>query len=111
MIHAILYSQYFYISILLFSLCGICLADWQYKLAFWYDWRSSAKSIGFVIALLLLFDIAGIQQQIFSTNQSYVVGIYIMTPNLPIEELLFLFLLCYVTLILYRLFCMRQAHA
>lgn len=87
------------------------MADWQYKLAFWYDWRSSAKSIGFVIALLLLFDIAGIQQQIFSTNQSYVVGIYIMTPNLPIEELLFLFLLCYVTLILYRLFCMRQAHA
>jgi lycopene cyclase domain-containing protein len=40
--------------------------------------------------------------KIFSTNPKYVVGIYLVSPNLPIEEILFLFLLCYSTLIIYK---------
>ncbi len=107
MIHEIIYSHYFYISILLFSIAGMVLADWKYRLAFWHDWKASTKSIGLVMTLLLLFDITGIYQNIFSTNQKYVVGLYFGTPDLPVEEFLFLFLLCYVTLILYRVLKMR----
>lgn len=98
----IIFSPYFYILVLIFSICGILLADWRYRLVFWYDKLASAKAIGFTMLLLLIFDIAGIINNIFSTNQKYVIGIYIVSPNLPLEEILFLFLLCYVTLVLYR---------
>lgn len=108
MIQAIIYSHFFYISILIFSIVGLLLADYKYGLAFWHDWKASAKSIGSAMTLLLLFDIAGIYQNIFTTNQKYVIGLYFVTPNLPVEEFLFLFLLCYITLLLYRFLVTRS---
>lgn len=98
----IIFSPYFYILVLIISICGLLLADWRYGLVFWHDKLASAKAIGFTMLLLLIFDIAGIINNIFSTNQNYVVKINIISPNLPVEEILFLFMLCYVTLISYR---------
>ncbi|MBA3678967.1 lycopene cyclase domain-containing protein [Candidatus Saccharibacteria bacterium] len=99
----IIHTHFFYFCLLVFSITGLTLADWRYKLAFWNNPIASALAIGSVWVLLLLFDIGGIRNQIFSTNQSYVIGIHIVSPNLPIEEFLFLFILCYVTLLLYQI--------
>ncbi len=89
---------------LIVSIGGLVLADWRLRLAFWCDMIASAKTVGFTMLLLLLFDIAGIINNIFTTNQEYVIGLHIVNKNLPVEEILFLFLLCYVTLILFQVF-------
>lgn len=102
MIRGLVYTHYFYLGILLFSIAGLLLADWRYHLALWCDWRASLISISIVMVLLLAGDIAGIKLGIFSTNQDFVSGIHLLSPNLPVEELFFLFLLCYVTLIVFR---------
>lgn len=102
MIRQLVHMYFFYISILIFSIVGLLLADWRYKLAFWSNKIASIKAIGFTMLLLYIFDIAGVVNKIFSTNPKYVVGIYLVSPNLPIEEILFLFLLCYSTLIIYK---------
>ena len=97
------YSQFFYISILLFSIVGILFADWHYKLAFFLNAKASILAIGLSMILLLSFDVAGIFLGIFTTNRNYVSGWYFLTPNLPLEEFAFLFLLGYVTLVVYQL--------
>jgi len=51
------------------------------------------------VSFFLVWDIAGIMLGIFSTNPRYVFGLNFFTPNLPIEEVLFLTLLIYVSLI------------
>lgn len=103
MLAQLVHTHYFYICILVFSIAGLVLADWRYKLAFWHDKVASTKAIGFTMLLLLIFDIAGVVNNIFYTNQDYVVRLNVFSPNLPVEEILFLFMLCYVTLILYRI--------
>ena len=101
------YSNFFYIVILLFSITGMVLADWRYKLAFFLDAKASGLAIGLSGLLLLCFDVAGIVIGIFTTNQTYVSGWYFVTPNLPLEEFIFLFLLGYVTLMVYQLVSLK----
>ncbi len=103
MIMQLVHTHYFYIFVLVFSIAGLLLADWRLRLAFWYDKIASTKAVGYTILLLLIFDVAGVINKIFSTNQDYVVRLNIISPNIPIEEVVFLFMLCYVTLILYQL--------
>ena len=99
----IITSKFFYIGFLCFSIFGLILADYKYKIVL-FDAKSkkpALKSIGIVMGLLLLFDVLGIINKIFSTNQIYVVGLNFFSKDLPVEELLFLFLLCYFCLMLY----------
>ena len=56
-----------------------------------------------MLTLFLLWDICGIILGIFRANPQYTLGLNLITPNLPIEEVLFLTLLVYVTLIVYKL--------
>ncbi|MCX6805644.1 MAG: lycopene cyclase domain-containing protein [Patescibacteria group bacterium] len=101
------YSNFFYIVILLFSITAIALVDWRFKLVFFLDAKASMLAIGLSALLLLCFDVAGIVIGIFTTNQIYVSGWYFVTPNLPIEEFIFLFLLGYVTLMVYQLVSLK----
>ena len=103
MLTSIFINKFFYLTFLSLSVLGLLLADWKYKIAFFDSSKKKAtfKAIGFVMALLLLFDVLGIVNNIFTTNQSYVTGIHLISENLPLEEFLFLFLLCYFCIILY----------
>jgi lycopene cyclase domain-containing protein len=103
MIHGVIYSHYFYLLVLVIGIGGLALADWRLKLVFFDNFSAAWKSVGILVGLLLVADIIGIKLTIFSTNQRFVTGLNIGNPNLPIEELFFLFLLSYVTLILYGL--------
>lgn len=65
-----------------------------------------------MLLFFLAWDIAGIWLKVFSTNQRYVLGLYLFTPDLPIEECFFLILLTYVILLVTRavqLFEQRRA--
>lgn len=101
MIEFIVFNHYFYITLLLFSISGLLLADFRYKIALFANSASAIKTIGIAMGLLLLFDVLGIINHIFYTNSTYVTGIYIINRNMPIEELFFLFLLCYFSLFIY----------
>lgn len=97
----IVLTHYFYFFLLLFSIFGLLILDYRYKLAFWRSLKPSIYTISCSLALFLLFDVLGIVNKIFATNQKYVIGIYAVSKNLPLEEFLFLFLLSYLTLLLY----------
>lgn len=105
MLTSIFINKFFYLTFLSLSVLGLLLADWKYKIAFFdnNNKKATVKAIAVVMALLLLFDVLGIVNSIFTTNQSYVTGIHLISKNLPLEEFLFLFLLCYFCIILYLL--------
>ena len=100
----ILSWPYTYLLILVLSLSGLGLADWRYKLVVFDNSKAALASIALLTGFFLCWDVVGLWLEIFSTNQAYVSGLYIVTPNLPIEEILFLVLLNYVTLICYQAF-------
>lgn len=100
----ILSWPYTYLLILVLSLSGLGLADWRYKLVVFDNPRAALMSITLLSGFFLCWDVVGLWLDTFSTNQAYVSGLYIVSPNLPIEEILFLVLLNYVTLICYQTF-------
>ena len=99
---AILTWNYTYLLILLFSLAGLGLADWRWRLVLFDSPKAAMTTIALLVVFFLAWDITGLWLEIFSTNQVYVSGLYIVTPNLPIEEVLFLTLLNYVVLLCYQ---------
>src|SRR5215210_396488 len=99
--------EYIYLLTLLFSLAGIAYADYRFKL---FLFRSRRQALAVWLAALpffLAWDIAGIRSGIFGTNQDRVTGLYLGSPDMPIEELFFLTLLIYVTALVWRLVCIR----
>lgn len=97
-----------YISILVFSLIGFAVLDNRYKLVFWRDARWASITVGIGVLFFAIWDVAGIVLDIFSTgNSKYITGIMI-APDFPIEELFFLTLLCYQTLIFWELLKRRK---
>lgn len=102
--------KYLYLLILMFSIAGLSLADWRYKLVFFFKPRAAIKATVGTMTVLLIGDLIGIEWRVFSTNQAFVSGLHIGSPNLPVEEILFLFLLSYVTLVFYQLI-KRKLHA
>ncbi len=100
---SIITQPYFYILVLIVSLAGLSLLDWQRKLVIWRDKSAAIKTWAILIVFFLAWDVAGIILEIFSTNSAYTIGINLGTPNLPIEEFLFLSLLIYTSLLTYEL--------
>jgi lycopene cyclase domain-containing protein len=100
-------QQYAYIIALVVSLFGLYVIDRKYKLAFFWNWR---LTLGILVAGIIFFlgwDIAGVVLGVFSTNQDWVTGLYVITPDLPIEEFLFLTLLNYQVILFWRWRCLR----
>lgn len=95
-------EQWTYLAGLLFSISGLAILDWRYRLAFWYDARRTGLTLGCAVGLFIVWDIIGIAVGIFLHGNSPLTLPYRLFPEFPVEELFFLMLLCYVTLILYR---------
>lgn len=93
-----------YLGALLLSLGGLALLDRRFRLAFWDDPRRAGWSVGIGVAAFLLWDVAGLLLGIFARGDSpHMTGI-LLAPELPIEEVFFLTLLCYVALLAWRWF-------
>ncbi len=91
-----------YLAVLLLSLGGLALADYRYSLAFFNQARRSLLTLLISVVFFLAWDIAGVSLGIFFIGGSkYLSGIRIL-PEVPLEELLFLTMLSYVTLLLWR---------
>jgi lycopene cyclase domain-containing protein len=91
-----------YLALLFVSLCGLFLTDYRYKLAFFYDKRRTAYTLLFGVVFFFIWDIAGVAMDIFFIGDNQLLTGITILPDVPIEELFFLILLCYSSLLVWR---------
>lgn len=96
-------QAYYYLIALVFSLGSLLYVDWRYNVAFFHRPKQYIKILAITVAFFLAWDITGIVLDVFHTNPAWVSGIYVVTPDLPLEEFLFLSLLTQVTILAWRL--------
>lgn len=80
------------------ALTGMVLLDRRFRLFFWKDARRAAIVTIVGVLFFLGWDLAGIRLGIFFRGETtFMTGIQ-LAHELPIEELFFLTLLCYLTM-------------
>jgi lycopene cyclase domain-containing protein len=93
-------EQFLYLAVLMFSISGLAVLDFQHKLVFFADLRRSLLTIAAGLGIFIVWDILGIGLGIFYYGGSRFSTGVMLLPEFPLEELFFLVLLCYVALIL-----------
>jgi lycopene cyclase domain-containing protein len=95
-------SHVAYLGALVVSLLGLGLLDWRHRIALFVEPRRALATLAIGVGFFLLWDVAGIGLGIFFRGDGpYMTGI-LLAPELPLEELFFLILLVYQTLLLWR---------
>lgn len=94
--------QWFYLIGLLVGITGLLLIDRRWKLAFWREGKRTALTLIVAILIFVLWDFFGISLGIFFHGGSVYSLPYRLAPEFPVEEIVFLFLLTYSTLIIYH---------
>jgi lycopene cyclase domain-containing protein len=95
-------EQAAYLLALLVSIAGLAVLDHRFRLAIFYDAARTIKTILAGLAVFILWDILGIRLGIFFTGDSkHLTGLQ-FGPEFPVEELFFLILLIYTTLLVMR---------
>ncbi len=95
-------SHYTYLCSLLAVIGLLVITDGRYKLAFFANWRQTAKVLGTAMLFFLAWDSLGVRLKIFyPDNSAYALHVMVL-PGVPVEEGLFLFLFTYLTLLLWR---------
>lgn len=90
-----------YLLALLIALTGMVMLDRRFRLFFWAAPRRAALVLLVGVAFFVVWDLAGIGLGIFFRGEtSFMTGLQ-LAPELPVEELFFLTLLCYLTMNLY----------
>lgn len=89
----------FYLVCLLVSLAGCLLLDLRLKLAIAFQTKRTLVSIACGVLFFFVWDVVGVQAGIFFRGETrYLLG-FEVAPQIPIEEIFFLTLLCYSTLL------------
>lgn len=91
--------NFLYLAALLVSLAGLAALDRKHKLAFAKNPKAAAIAIAIPYIFFVIWDAAGIALGIFFKGQSQFLTGIMIAPEFPLEELFFLALLCYTTLI------------
>jgi lycopene cyclase domain-containing protein len=90
-----------YLGLLLFSELGVATLDFRFKLALGHSLRAGLLALGSGLAFFLVWDLAGINAGIFFEGAKQLLCGVELAPQLPLEELFFLLLLCHTTLVLF----------
>lgn len=97
-----------YLVALLVSIAGLGLLDRRYRVAVFAQPRRALATVGIGVAVFLAWDIAGVGLGIFFRGGGgYMTGVQ-LAPEIPLEELFFLILLNYQTLLLWRAMTRRR---
>jgi lycopene cyclase domain-containing protein len=91
-----------YLGFLLLSLAGMVVLDVRRKLFFAHDARRAALVLLAGLVFFLAWDVAGIGLGIFLHSQSRWATGWMVAPQIPVEEVVFLLFLCYLTMNLVR---------
>ena len=90
-----------YLLALGISLTGMVVLDRRFRLFFWAAPRRAALVLILGVAFFVVWDLFGIGLGIFFRGEtSFMTGLQV-APELPVEELFFLTLLCYLVMNLY----------
>ena len=87
-----------YLAGLLVALAGMIVLDLRFRLFFRGAPLRAAIVLVAGVAFLLVWDLAGIHIEVFFPGTSPFVTGVLLAPGLPLEELFFLTLLCYLTM-------------
>jgi lycopene cyclase domain-containing protein len=87
-----------YLLALAVSLFGLFLLDQRFKLVFFKDWLAGSVALIVGVAFFLIWDLFGISNGIFFRGETSGLTGLMVAPELPLEEIFFLTLLCYTTL-------------
>lgn len=102
-------TSFLYLAALVLSLMGLGVLDWRYRVALWDQPRRTAITLALGVAFFVVWDAVGIGLGIFFRGDGpYMTGV-LVAPELPIEELFFLTLLVYNTLLVWRALDRRRA--
>ncbi len=94
--------SFVYLGALLVSLAGMVVLDLRFRLFFAVAPVRAAIVLAAGIAFFLAWDVAGIGAGIFFRGNPGLLTGVLIGPELPLEEVFFLALLCYVTMNSYR---------
>ena len=95
------FTPFAYAACLLFSLFGMLMLDWRHRLFWFADARRAAIVHVVGVAAFLLWDAGGIALGVFFRGETpYMTGV-LLAPELPVEELLFLIFLYWLTMNVY----------
>lgn len=87
-----------YLLALAIALFGMVMLDRRFRLFFWADAPRAAVVLVAGVLFFLAWDLAGIGLGIFFRGETeFMTGIQ-LAPELPLEEVFFLALLCYLTM-------------
>jgi lycopene cyclase domain-containing protein len=100
-----------YLGALLVSIAGLGFLDARYRVAVFAQPRRALATVGIAVAVFLAWDVAGVGLGIFFRGETeYMTGLQ-LAPEVPVEELFFLILLTYQTLLLWRTLDRRRERA
>lgn len=88
-----------YLGALLISTGCMALLDHRFHLVLWRAPRAGALTAIAGIAVFLLWDLAAIASGHYGKGQGPMTGV-MLAPELPLEEIVFITFLCYLTLVL-----------
>ena len=100
-----------YLGALLISIAGMIAIDVRHKLFFAVAPARAAIVLAVGVAFFLVWDVAGIDLGIFFRGNPGLLTGVLLAPELPLEELFFLTLLCYLTMNVYGWWCRRRSSA
>ena len=87
-----------YLGALLLALAGMVVLDRRFRLFFWRDARRAAIVFAVGLVFFLAWDLAGVGLGIFFRGETgFMTGLQV-APEVPLEEVFFLALLCYLTM-------------
>ena len=87
-----------YLGALLIALFGMVMLDRRFTLFFWRDARRATIVLVAGILFFLVWDLVGVGLGVFFRGEtSFMTGLQI-APEVPLEEVFFLALLCYLTM-------------
>lgn len=93
--------SFVYLAALLVSIGSMVLLDRRFRLFFWRAPGRAAAVLAIGTAFFLVWDLAGIGLGIFFREVNTISTGVLLAPHLPVEEVVFLVFLCYLTMVLY----------
>lgn len=95
------FTPFAYGACLLFSLFGMVMLDWRHRLFWFADARRAAIVHVTGVVAFLVWDAFGIGLGVFFRGETPFMTGVLLAPELPVEELLFLIFLCWLTMNVY----------
>ncbi len=92
-----------YLGCLLGVLVCMGLLDRRFRLVLWADARRGAVVLAVGVVFFIAWDVAAIAAGFYHRGESAAMTGVMLAPELPLEELVFVIFLCYLTLVLHGL--------